>query len=795
MRTAVMILALALGVLAVTAVLTARAVLSTAVTQGYLEGVPASATLVVHAGVTPADVAAVRPLPGVADAARRGSATGTLTTPGGVSVGVRYFVADPGDALTVSSVSPRSAWPPAEGEVLMERSSLAVVHARPGDRVRLSAAGHPAQAFTVAASVRDGALAPSSQEQTAYVYLTARAAQRLGAPAQERLLLRVDGDDGRPTGDRARIRAVAEAAAAALEERGRPVERIELPPPLRHPHEAQMRTVGLVLVLFAASALALSSLLVAVVLGGAVAAQTPRIGALKSIGATDRQVLAVYLAQAAAIAASATAVALPAGVALGRALAARAASMMNLDVGAVPVPAAVLAACAACGLVVPVLAAWVPLRRASRITPREAMDAVGGRAGALRDRRAPRLPGVLAGTRPLGLALASLLRNPARVALGAGMLALAGALVLTGVDTAQGWRVLVDEAMARRHYDLQVTLSTSMPASSLRALAEGVEGVAAAEAWGSLPLTMPAGDGPPVTATYPDQSHAGFTLLAPPHGSSLLTLPLVAGRRPDPTDPADSDAVLVNQLVPGSQVPGLHVGDVVELLAAGRPLRLHVVGIVSDFGTHAAVYASPEVYALASGQGGSDPAVSTLRVVTDEHDPAARRVTLARLEAALAGEGADVDQGFPVDTLKAALDGHVLVLADALIVIGLLMGLVGLLGLASSLSTSVAERTWEFGVLHALGARRSRVAWQVVLEGGATAGAGVLLAAVLAAPLTALTGRVMGEQAFRQTLPWQYSVAALSLWLVLTLAGSAAAAAGAAARASRMTVRDALSSL
>ena len=50
-------------------------------------------------------------------------------------------------------------------------------------------------------------------------------------------------------------------------------------------------------------------------------------------------------------------------------------------------------------------------------------------------------------------------------------------------------------------------------------------------------------------------------------------------------------------------------------------------------------------------------------------------------------------------------------------------------------------------------------------------------------------------QAFRQNLPYRFSTAALLLWSVLALTGAAAASAAAARRASRMTVREALTTI
>jgi putative ABC transport system permease protein len=137
----------------------------------------------------------------------------------------------------------------------------------------------------------------------------------------------------------------------------------------------------------------------------------------------------------------------------------------------------------------------------------------------------------------------------------------------------------------------------------------------------------------------------------------------------------------------------------------------------------------------------------------------------------------------------------VLVIAEALIAIALVMGFVGLLGLASTMSTNVIERTREFAVLHVIGATASAVRTIVVTEGVLTGAASIIVALLAALPLTRILGDFIGTQAFRQALPYQFSVAALLLWSVLALAGAAGASAAAARRASRLTVREALTTL
>jgi putative ABC transport system permease protein len=97
--------------------------------------------------------------------------------------------------------------------------------------------------------------------------------------------------------------------------------------------------------------------------------------------------------------------------------------------------------------------------------------------------------------------------------------------------------------------------------------------------------------------------------------------------------------------------------------------------------------------------------------------------------------------------------------------------------------------------LHVIGATRSAVRAIVITEGLLTGALSIAAAVVSALPLTRLLGDFIGTQAFRQALPYQFSGAALLLWSVLALAGAAGASAAAAQRASRLTVREALTTL
>jgi putative ABC transport system permease protein len=98
--------------------------------------------------------------------------------------------------------------------------------------------------------------------------------------------------------------------------------------------------------------------------------------------------------------------------------------------------------------------------------------------------------------------------------------------------------------------------------------------------------------------------------------------------------------------------------------------------------------------------------VNVLRIVTDRHDPDSRIATGELVVPALTADGAvKVEYVRPIDWMVTVTEGHVYVLLAVFLLTSVVMGVVGLIGLASTISANVIERTREFGILSAIGAR------------------------------------------------------------------------------------------
>jgi ABC-type antimicrobial peptide transport system permease subunit len=112
--------------------------------------------------------------------------------------------------------------------------------------------------------------------------------------------------------------------------------------------------------------------------------------------------------------------------------------------------------------------------------------------------------------------------------------------------------------------------------------------------------------------------------------------------------------------------------------------------------------------------------------------------------------------------------------------------------LASAMSTNVAERAREFGVMETLGATPERIARLVVFEGLFIGLLSWLGAVALAALLSYVLGLFVGVFLFDAPLTLTIAPIALGGWLAIALSGCGLAGVYPASMAARMTIRETL---
>ena len=555
------------------------------------------------------------------------------------------------------------------------------------------------------------------------------------------LLKIVVGERGQPSERRARIEAVAADVGMTLRARGVAVTRIDVPPPLRHPHQSQMETATSLLMTFSAIALVLAAILTAAMLGTILAQHAWQIGVMKTLGAGDSALFGMYLAMTLAIALAATVLALGPAAFAARYLATVVSGLFGIGLSSLDVPWRVAATEVVAGVVLPVAVVWTTLVRSTSVTVREAIDgAQHGPAAFGTTRLEAWLARRSTRSRTLRLAVRNLVRRPGRLVLVVALLGASGAVFVSASAAAAGMRAVVEDGMSHRHYDVEARLSQPESAADVAEALRGVPEVEGVDASVSAAVTSPH-EGPiQFTRAYPDGGHGSFAITAVQPATTFLRLPVTRGRWLRDTD---TDAVVLNEVALAQQLPGARVGRDIELSVNGRVTRLKLAGVVSDFGNPATAYVTRAGFTRAAGEAGR---VTLLRIVTRRHDAAGRAAAVEAVGARLAAEGIALRGVAPVTQFKIILDGHAQALAQTLSAVAVLMALVGILALGSAIGSGVMERTREIGILRSVGASAALVGRMVMTEGLLYGALSWLAALTLAVPITVFLDRFVGTQ-------------------------------------------------
>jgi putative ABC transport system permease protein len=783
-RMIMMVLAIAVSVFGVGTILSAYTILTREISRNYLGTNPASAFLELDK-VDDALVEAVKARPGVSDAEATSWVLARVEARPNEWLQLLLFVVPDFNALRIDKFLPEAgAWPPPGDSILLEREALKLIGARIGASLNVRSPNGSPRTIAISGTVHDPGLAPAWQEQMVYGYITPSTLAWLGESDSLHILKVIL--DGKPRNIAAIDASVGELAAW-LKALGHSVGEIRVPPPAMHPHQSQMDSILVLLLTFSAMALFLSAILTATMINGLLAQQIRQIGIMKAIGARSGQIAAMYLILIAFLGAVAAAMGLPLGIAASRSLAGVVSRLLNFSIYSRATPAWVYAVLALMGIIVPLLVALGPIRKTTRTTVRQILSDYGTRAETFSSRglggRVGRIRGV---DNSLILALRNAFRRRGRLILTLGLLAAAGGMFMTGINVKAGWERFLADGVASRHYDLEIRLNKPYPKDDVFGTVSGIRGVRRIESWDLEPIAAYRPNGLDIVRTYPDGGHGSFALRSAPPESAMLESPAMSGRwlRAD-----DTDGVALNQLATVF-FPGVKVGDRISLTTGHRGAAFRVIGIVRQIMTPAAAYVTPSAFAAAMGL----PArlTNAVRVVMDEHDAAAIDSLTGEIGRELEAKGISVKVFIPRTTLEGASDAHVYIFIYSLIVMAAIMAVVGALGLMSSMGTSVIERTREFGVMRAIGAKAHTILRNVISEGLFIGFLSWFLAVVLSLPPSLIVDTLIGGMFSRVPLTLVLSPAALLTWFLVVTLGSIAASAYPAWQASRLTIRETL---
>jgi putative ABC transport system permease protein len=497
----------------------------------------------------------------------------------------------------------------------------------------------------------------------------------------------------------------------------------------------------------------------------------------------------IYLALAGAFGVLALVLSVPLGLLLSAAMIWLLANFLDIDLTSFAIPAWVFLVQALLAVAVPLLAALIPVIGAMRITVNDALSDYGLGVKAKQPRtwvdrliQSPALIGRL--PRPVMLSLRNTFRRRLRLVLTLGALTASG-MLLTGVINARSTALGMFDSFVRMFgFDVQIALDEPQHLSRLQREAMRVPGVEKVEGWGFASGTLIRPEEALADGMLGSEEGPRVTLFGPPCDSAFIDPDMVEGRW---LAPGDQDVAVVGYLLLDNE-PYIEVGSEIEVDFEDMTRRLEVVGIVhSSSSTY--IYA-PFDYVTRLGDAPRQSSVALLQTNSrrvKEQERIARAV-----EEHFQQVGIGVSQAVTTD----ALIGMVIRIMDFfiyfLLLMAVLMGAVGGLGLASTMSLNVLERTREIGVMRAIGASNRALRGVFLTEGVLIALMSYAISSLLSIPISFVGAHYVGIALINQPLVATIDPVGYLIWLVCALLIAVAASLLPANRAAAVSVRRSL---
>jgi len=571
----------------------------------------------------------------------------------------------------------------------------------------------------------------------------------------------------------------AEAAAERIKDRlqrnGVEVGYWDIVDPEVHWAQEMMDAVFLILGVLGGLSLALSGFLVINVMNATVVQQVWQIGVMKVVGATSKRVVRIYLAIASIYGLLSLFLAVPLGAFVAHLMAVWLLDLFNIIVRDFRMNLTAVAIQAAMGLVVPLLAALVPVIGGARTTAHKAINTHGLGAGFGRGWLDRLLGRVRSLPRPLALSLRNTFRRKGRVALTLLTLTLGGVMFIMVLSVSASFSNTLEVLLSDFGFDVLMVFDDAYHVQRLTGVADGISGVARAEVW----------DRPDGQLALPNGEELDVGIWGVPAESKMFSPRIVSGRA---LSPDDGRAILLNSKIAADE--GFQVGDEIELTIGGRESTWTVVGLVRNINNDFRDNFCPfDALARVTGNGNHG---ALMMATFDERDYAAQEKLIDNLRDTYNARHIEVVYDQSAGEVREQNMATFDVITKLMLAMAILAAIVGSAGLMSTMSINVVERGREIGVMRSIGAASQTVAGIFVIEGVLIGVLSWLFAVPLSYPGARIFSHLVGTTLMQLPLDFLYSVDGMVLWLGVVVVLSALASLWPALRATKVSVREAL---
>ncbi len=679
---------------------------------------------------------------------------------------------------------------PEKNQIILERDVLEELNISPGEILEIQLRDETIKEITVVGIVQDSSTGAIDFLAPPLAYITSDTLKFFDEPATfNRLFATVEvGQD-----DDEHIRSVLADLKEKIEKNDYNIGRTFRSKTHEHPLEPTINAVLGILMALGVLIVFLSSSLIANTLSALLNQHLRHIGVMKLIGGQDQIIFRMYLVLLLVFGFLALLIAGPAGGQGAYALAQYIADEMGFSLlGYRIVPLSFILQISV-GILVPLVAGFVPVVNGSKVTVQKALDGdrirdaggddPDGKEGGSRFERFQ-----LKSTRALAdrgiriprqtlISLRNTFRQRGRLMLTLFTLTMGGAIFISVFNVRDTLHEYVDNI--GNYFMADVTLDFERPyrLEEIKQYAYQDPRVTHVEGWSYATAEILFSNG---------STADNISILAPPAESNLVSPMMVKGRW---IKPGDEKKLVISEGI-YDFYPDLKIGDHIPLKIKGKEESWGVVGVFKFIGLEGVIGYAPYQY-ISREQNLANRSFS-YRIEIQDHDRASQVVMAKDLDAFFRDQGFRVQEATPglstLDDAAESLD----ILITFLLIMALLTATVGSMGLAGTMSMNVLERTREIGIMRAIGATDLEIIRMVIVEGLLIGMISFVLGMILAVPFTYLLSSIVSNAVFATPIDVVFTPVGYFIWLGLVIVLSSLASVLPARNAARLTIREVL---
>jgi putative ABC transport system permease protein len=774
-RTTLMVLTILVGVFSVGLVNNMARMLNHDLDADYLSANPSEATISAY----PLDdswVRSLRDVPGVGDVEGRIQLIAKWVKPDGQSTNIQFSGIKSIADVHVDLLKPADAsgvFPPLGlHDVIFDRSAN-TIGLQPGQMIEVELPGGAKRTLRFAGYVHSVTGFPYGMSGVVPGFVTLETAEWMeGGSKYNQLLVSVSEN---PT-DRVHDSAVMKKITDRMDDGGLTVYGVSMYNPGHHFAWEIVQGVVFILGLFGWMTVVLSGFLIVNTIVALMSQQIRQIGVMKAIGADSGQIFPMYLALILSFGGLAFLISVPLSNLGATVFMAGMSSYLNFDLSPATIYPDVVVLQALVAFLTPLIAAAVPMLNGLRISVREALSSYGlGGSSQTAAARESRLSFI---ARPVLLSLRNAFRRKARVSLTIFTLVLGGAIFIAVFNLWASFDQVMHDIQGYFLADINVSLTRNYQFETIKSVAMSVPGVESVEGWLVTNAKLIGVD---------DKKEDEIAFVAPPSDSTLIRPSMVAGRW---LMPGDKNVIVIGNHLQKIR-PDLKIGDWVTAKIDGKKSKWQIIGFYRLPGNinPPLVYTN---YEYLSYQVGMPNQIFEARVITYDKDAASQSAISEELQRLLKQRKIGVAYVQTAAEWYQQQKAQTDVLIYNMLIMAGLIAVVGGLGLTSTMSLNVMERTREIGVMRAIGAVDGDIQKIVIVEGLVIGLLSWVLGVVLSIPITYVLDYGVGVSIFQSPLSAVFSWTGSFVWLFGISLIAALASAFPAWRASRLAVRETL---